>query len=184
MKTSILFSSFLLSVFCTSFFTSSAHVQKVQNGVFLGYQNLKRGQAANQKPQQHVFFEKKEGEDSLDSFVFDIRTQDQFNIFVVKNSMLKPVALKIYKSGVGDVSAGEEAKVFQEVADVFSSRVVFAGLDLSKNNGRFSDALKIKDEDLPLIIFFENGQVKTPFVPANQHKNYLVKLIETKFFKK
>jgi len=182
MKTSILFSSFLFSVFFTSFFTSNAHVQEVQPGVFLGYQDLKRGEGITKKTHQSTFFEKKE--DETDSFVFDIRSQLQFKTFVVKNSMHKPVVLKIYKSGQADTNTSDQAKVFQEVAEVFSSSVVFAGLDLSKNNGKFEDVLEIKDENLPLIIFFENGKVQTPFVPANQHKNYLVTLIENRFFKK
>lgn len=179
-------SNLFLLIFVPIFFSAKSHVQKDSSGVFLGYQNLKRGQGLNQKSKLCPSFEKKDSseDNKVDSIVFDIKNSGQFKLFILKNSMYKPVALKIYKSDQVNTQEGELVKVFQDVAEVFSSGMVFAGLDLSKNNGKFSDTLNLKDEDLPLIIFFKDGQPQVPFISANQHKNYLVKLIEARFFKK
>lgn len=180
--------SILCSTIATSLFlTAAAHVEEINSGVFLSYQNLKQGRGISKKSPPYAFFEKKEdgGDAKLDSIVFDIRNDAQFQRLVLKNSTLKPVALKIYKSSdKNNTEADNHVKMFQDVAEVFSSNMIFAGLDLSRNKGNFYEMLNLKDEDLPLIIFFENGQPQTPFVPANQHKNYLINLIEGRFFRK
>ncbi|MFH1253799.1 MAG: thioredoxin family protein [bacterium] len=118
-----------------------------------------------------------------ESLVFNIQGMAQFTKLVVKNSYSKPVVLKIYSPMSQD--SGKVAPVFQAVADEFKNQVIFAGLNVAQNMDIFmqiSMFYKLKKVDLPLFLFYKDGQLLMPFLAGFQPQNYLSGYIQRKFF--
>ncbi len=118
-----------------------------------------------------------------ESLVFNIQGIAQFTKLVVKNSYSKPVVLKIYSSKHQD--SKKVAPVFQAVADEFKNQVIFAGLNIAENVEIFmqiSMHYKLKKVDLPLFLFYKDGQLLTPFLAGFQPQSYLSDYIQQRFF--
>lgn len=118
-----------------------------------------------------------------ESLVFNIQGMAQFTKLVVKNSYSKPVVLKIYSPMSQD--SGKVAPVFQAVADEFKNQVIFAGLNVAQNMDIFmkiSMFYKLKKVDLPLFLFYKDGQLLMPFLAGFQPQDYLSGYIQRKFF--
>ncbi len=118
-----------------------------------------------------------------ESLVFNIQGMAQFTKLVVKNSYSKPVVLKIYSSMHQD--SKRVAPVFQAVADEFKNQVIFAGLNVAQNMEIFmqiSMFYKLKKVDLPLFLFYKDGQLLMPFLAGFQPQSYLSGYIQQRFF--
>ncbi len=120
---------------------------------------------------------------AAESLVFNIQGMVQFTKLVVKNSYSKPVVLKLYSPMSQDT--GKVTPVFQAIADEFKNQVIFAGLDVSQNMDIFlqiSMFYRLKKVDLPLFLFYKDGQLLMPFLAGFQPKEYLSSYIQKKFF--
>ena len=118
-----------------------------------------------------------------ESLVFNIQGMAQFTKLVVKNSYSKPVVLKVYSPISQDTC--KLTPVFQAVADEFKNQVIFAGLDVSQNMDIFmqiSMFYRLKQVELPLFLFYQNGQLLMPFLAGFQPQDYLSGHIQKRFF--
>jgi len=164
----IFFMIFYSDIFC--------HIERDEFGLFDKVIGPNSGNRA------YTLFENRPGRQE-ESLVFDIQNQEQFARLVIKNSFFKPVVLKIYSPLALDYDKG--LPIFQNLADNFDGKVIFAGLDVSKNSDIFmqiSMFYGLKKIQLPLFLFYQFGKVKMPFLAGFQPKNSLSSQIERFFF--
>ncbi len=144
---------------------------------------------------------KKRTDNNKDSHILVIHNIKQFKNIVLRNSFTKPVVLQCYyqdmnsKKTIGTPTPRIFHEVLQEVADMFDKRVFFAQMNIGENHDDFLRILAfhnvINDEkvtqkntklDLPLIMFYHNGQPIDPLFQGEQHKEYIANAIQTTFF--
>lgn len=157
------------------------NVPQSSDGIFQGLQSLSQGKGAELKRLPSAIFE--QGDDNGDTNVFDIHGLEQFERLIIKNSYYRPVVLKLYQPDIKDIA--QINGVFQDVAQGFNNKIIFAGLNVSRNKqlyARINNFCNLKNVELPLFLFYEKGQLKMPFLSGSQHKDYLAEYIQKLFF--
>ena len=178
MKVSRFIFALSIFVFFLMFSYLFCYVEPDQGGLFTKI--VQSGLVGQEKSQ--VTYELRE-QGATESLVFNINGMVQFTKLVVKNSYSKPVVLKIYSPVSQDTS--KVTPVFQAVADEFKNQVIFAGLNVSQNMDIFmqiSMFYRLKQVELPLFLFYKDGQILMPFLAGFQPQNYLSGYIQRKFF--
>lgn len=169
--------SFNLLVFVFFVFLNLAcYIEHDESGLFYKFSEKNGG-----IPRLQVEFELKSGT-SQDSLVFNIQNMEQFTRLVLKNSQFKPVVLKIYSPSNPD--SEKVLTIFQAVAEKFKNSVVFAGLNVEQNKAMYmqiSMFCRLKNVDLPLFMFYKNGQPIMPFLVGYQPESGLYGYIQRLF---
>ncbi|KKQ32463.1 MAG: hypothetical protein US49_C0007G0005 [candidate division TM6 bacterium GW2011_GWF2_37_49] len=177
-----IFAVFILCVsFVSNFCSMCGNVPQSSDGIFHGLQSLQQGRGAEQKRLPSAIFEQRD--DSGDTNVFDIHGLEQFERLIVKNSYYRPVVLKLYLPNYKGIAQINE--IFQDVAQGFNNKIIFAGLNISKNKQlymRINNFCNLKNVELPLFLFYEKGQLRMPFLSGLQPKDYFVEYIQKLFF--
>jgi thiol-disulfide isomerase/thioredoxin len=163
----------------------SGHIRK-QTSLF---NEFAQGQMDQKTPL--VCFEKRINK--LDSQVFSISSAEQFSTIVLQNSFHKPVIFVLYASG--DKGSQEIRPIILSLADMYDQKVLFALLNVTKNTNlflqilmahnlvKFDSPLHAKTAfQLPLIIFYKNGDPLLPLLQGFQQQKYLSWVINQKFF--
>ena len=130
-----------------------------------------------------VVFEPRGDRPPEDSLVFDIRGMEQFTKLVVKNSYSRLVILKLYSSVSPD--SIKETSMFQSVADEFKHQAIFAGLNAIQNMDivkQIAMFCRLEKIDLPLFLFYKDGQLMMPFLAGFQPQDALSSYIQNRFF--
>ena len=169
----------LLSIPFFLFFNLVCHIEYDEGGLFYKFSEKNGG-----TPKAQVNYEIKDGM-MEDSSVFNIQAMEQFTRLVVQNSYFKPVVLKIYSPENSD--SEKVCPVFQAVADKFKSNVLFAGLNATQNREIFMQIVlfcKLRKVDLPLFMFYKDGQPVMPFLAGYQPFDSLSGYIQKLFFTK
>jgi len=120
----------------------------------------------------------------------------QFNKQVIEASRFKPVVVKIHSIHSSDSQKIREP--FQETAEKFKNMVSFVALDLFKQHadkqenyhlvGSLMASMKIYRIDLPVILFFRNGNLYSPLHASGAmlqgfyNRDDLSAVIQEKFF--
>lgn len=178
MKVSRFIFALSIFVFFLIFSYLFCYVEPDQGGLFT---KIIRSCTAGQEKSQVTYELREQG--ATESLVFNIQGMVQFTNLVVKNSYSKPVVLKIYSPMSQDTD--KVTSVFQAVADEFKNQVIFAGLNVSQNMDIFmqiSMFYKLKKVDLPLFLFYKDGQIWMPFLAGFQPQSYLSDCIQQRFF--
>jgi thioredoxin-like negative regulator of GroEL len=156
----------------------ACHIEHDEIGLF----DKLSGRTHGELPRPKAVFEAR-AETLQDSGVFSIQDMEQFVRLVIKNSHFKPVVLKIYSSG--DSDSEKVLSAFQSVADKFENSVIFAGLNSEQNRELFMRIVLfcgLKNVDLPLFMFYKDGQPVMPFLVGYQPQDFLYGYIQRLFF--
>lgn len=115
----------------------------------------------------------------FNSKVVMIKDMRQFSSEVVNNQ--KPVVVKIFSNK----SANSQMKpVYQSLADQIGDVVSFAAINLDMSHQiklMLQKILGFDEAQLPLIIFFKNGQMILPAFSGTVNKQNLFKLVKSRF---
>lgn len=110
-----------------------------------------------------------------------------FKQAVLLSSFTKPVVVKVH--AVASVESGKVKPHFQDVADLFDQKVACVSINLleqgMENRAIVAHLLAkcgVHRVDLPLFLFFRNGQLQLPVRQGFHTKDNLASLIQKEFF--
>lgn len=174
------------------------------NYVVQGYQPLEYGSLIESlvsltpkylKKQPKPVFEKRS--DGLASHVISVCGSEEFDHFVIETSLYQPVVVMVH----ADVNPKKHtmSTIVQDLADTFKDQVLFVSMWLfaQQNNepgnyqiiGSLLQNYNIANVEMPLILFFKDGQLYTPehepsiILQGVYTKENLEVFIKNKFFK-
>jgi hypothetical protein len=165
--------------------TSRAHVEPKK---MLFYANKKQHQAsgvAQQGKKNIVSYESRENGNP--SKVVSIQGLPAFKQIVLLHSFTKPVIVKVH--AIASVESQKVKPHFQDVADSLGQKVSCIAMNLleggEQNKAIVAHLLSkcgVHRVDLPLFLFFKNGQLQLPVRQGFHNKENLTSLIQKEFF--
>lgn len=150
------------------------HLKK-EEGLF--YKYARHAVCSEKKP---IFEKKNDG--STDSAVALIHGVQEFNQIVIARSHQKPVVVKFFSPQ--SIDSMKVCPIYQEVAETFKNKVSFVALNILEETETFSQVMlcyQLKKVDLPLFLFYKNGQFYPPSLQGYLTKENLENFIRKTF---
>lgn len=165
--------------------TSRAHVEPKKMLFYTHKKSHQAGGVGQQDQKNVVSYESRDN--GTPSKVVSIHGLPAFKQIVLLHSFTKPVIVKVH--AIASVESQKVKPHFQDVADSLGQKVACIAMNLleggEQNKAIVAHLLSkcgVHRVDLPLFLFFKNGQLQLPVRQGFHNKENLSALIQKEFF--